>query len=59
MLPYLWQQFLYHSFLMPATSLPAGATDGASLTSIVKSSLTMGGTTYTADAPQSFFGAKK
>ena len=44
---------------MPATSLPAGATDGASLTTIVKSSLTVGGTTYTADAPQSFFGAKK
>ena len=42
-----------------ATSFPEGATDGASLTSIVKSSLTVGGTTYTSDAPQSFFGAKK
>ena len=44
---------------MPATSLPEGATDGASLTSIVKPSLTVGGTTYNAYAPQSFFGAKK
>lgn len=42
-----------------ATSLPAGATDGAGLTSIVSTSLTVGGTTYTADAPQQFFGAKK
>lgn len=42
-----------------ATSLPEGATDGANLTGIVKTSLNVGGTTYTADAPQRFFGAKK
>lgn len=42
-----------------AKSLPEGATDGAGLTGIVKTSLTVGGKTYTADAPQKFFGAKK
>ena len=42
-----------------ATFLPDGATDGASLTSIVKSSLSIGGKTYSAPAPKKFFGAKK
>ncbi|MCI6462656.1 MAG: Ig-like domain-containing protein [Prevotella sp.] len=42
-----------------AKSLPEGATDGASLTGIVKTSLTVGGKTYAADAPQKFFGARK
>ena len=42
-----------------ATTLPSGATDGSSLTGIVKTSLQVGGKTYTADAPQQFFGAKK
>ena len=42
-----------------AKSLPEGATDGASLTSIVKTSLTIGGKTYAAQAPQKFFGARK
>ena len=42
-----------------ATALPDGATDGASLTSIVKTTLSVGGKNYTADAPQKFFGAKK
>ncbi len=40
-----------------ATKLPTGATDDAALTSIVQTSLTLGGKTYTADAPQAFFGA--
>ena len=39
--------------------LPDGVTDGASLTSIVKTTLSVGGKNYTADAPQKFFGAKK
>lgn len=42
-----------------ALSLPDGATDGNGLTSIVSTSLTLGGKAYTADAPQPFFGAKK
>lgn len=42
-----------------ATALPSGASDGSGLTSIVQSSLTVGGKTYTAEAPQAFFGAKK
>ena len=42
-----------------ATSLPDGATDGASLTSIVNTTLSINGKSYTADAPQKFFGAKK
>ncbi len=42
-----------------AQSLPDGATDGATLTSIVAASLTVGGKEYKADAPQKFFGAKK
>ena len=42
-----------------ATFLPDGATDGASLPSIVKSSLSIGGKTYSAPAPKKFFGAKK
>ena len=42
-----------------ATTLPSGATDGSSLTGIVKTSLQVGGKTYTADAPQQFFGVKK
>lgn len=42
-----------------AISLPNGATDGAGLTGIVSTSLSVGGKTYTADAPQKFFGAKK
>ena len=47
------------SWNFTATALPQGATDGASLTGIVLTSLTIGGTTYTADAPQQFFGAMK
>ena len=47
------------SWNFTATALPAGATDGTGLTGIVSTSLTVGGTTYTADAPQQFFGAKK
>lgn len=47
------------SWNFTATALPQGATDGAGLTAIVNNSLTVGGTTYTADAPQQFFGAKK
>lgn len=47
------------SWNFTATSLPQGATDGASLTGLVSTSLTVGGTTYKADAPQPFFGAKK
>ena len=42
-----------------ATKLPTGATDDAALTSIVQTSLTLGGKTYTADAPQAFFGASR
>ena len=42
-----------------ATKLPTGATDGTALTSIVQTSLTLGGKTYTADAPQAFFGASR
>lgn len=42
-----------------AVALPAGATDGSALTGIVKSSLTVGGKVFTADAPQGFFGAGK
>ncbi|MGM9712561.1 MAG: Ig-like domain-containing protein [Prevotella sp.] len=42
-----------------ATSLPDGATDGTALTGIVKTSLSVGGRTYTADAPQKFFGAMR
>lgn len=41
-----------------ATAMVDGATDGSGLTSIVGSSLTIEGTTYTADQPQRFFGAK-
>lgn len=42
-----------------ATTLPSGATDGTSLTGIVKTTLSIGGQNYTADAPQKFFGAKQ
>lgn len=42
-----------------ATSLPDGATDGSTLTGIVNTILSVGGKSYTADAPQKFFGAKK
>ena len=42
-----------------ATSLPDGATHGSGLTSIVKTTLNVGGKSYTADIPQPFFGAKK
>ena len=42
-----------------ATALPVGTTNGASLTGIVKTILSVGGQSYTADAPQQFFGAKK
>ena len=47
------------SWNFTATALPQRATDGVGLTAIVNNSLTVGGTTYTADAPQQFFGAKK
>ena len=42
-----------------AQRLPEGATDGAALTGIVKTSLSIAGKTYTAQAPQKFFGARK
>ena len=48
-----------HLIQFDTNSLPEGATDGTNLTGIVKTSLNVGGTTYTADAPQRFFGAKK
>ena len=48
-----------HLIQFDTNSLPEGATDGTNLTGIVKTSLNVGGTTYTADAPQQFFGAKK
>ena len=47
------------SWNFTATALPQGATDSAGLTAIVNNSLSVGGTTYTADAPQQFFVAKK
>lgn len=42
-----------------ATSLPEGATDGSTLTSIVKTTLSVGSKNYSAPAPKKFFGARK